>query len=81
MVTLIFHLTAGDASLVVVACVFDRRTEGHSDAGVRTFDGDGEVFPLDFLGPHRLVVVVGLTELVDLIIKSNLWSMQFRSFT
>ena len=42
--------------------------DGHSDAVVRTLDGDGEVFPLDFFGPHRLVVVIGLTELLSLLV-------------
>ena len=42
--------------------------DGHSDAEVRILDGNGDVFPLDFFGPHSLVVVIGLTELMGLIV-------------
>ena len=42
--------------------------DGHSDAEVRILDGNGDVFPLDFFGPHRLVVVIGLTELLSLLV-------------
>ena len=51
MVRLWIHLTSDDAPHII---------DGHSDS-------DGHVLPLDLFGPHRLVVVIGLTELVGLI--------------